>query len=191
MESFASYKTNLASKNPNLISTLGSSSFLPVNTSNSSKTEKYKSSYDFLMSKSQSESHLQVHHQHQITTHHQHQLHNQKQNHSMSMQIKNEHISPNFLKMNQTPLSDPSLNSANSTNNNTSNNNNNSIHPQMPTLIPKPSTWSSHMCSFQSSLTSSSSSSSSSSESLSTESSNKKGTPSNSQQLTSYSHQFL
>lgn len=127
MESFATYKTSLSGKNPNLISSAIS-------------TEKFKSSYDYLISKSQSDNQLELHHQqHQITTHHHH---HQKQNHSMTMQIKNEHIMPNFTKSNQTPLNESSLISMNT-------NNANSIQP-MPTLLPKPSTWSSHMYSFQS-----------------------------------------
>ena len=162
MESFASFKTSLSGKNPNLISSAMS-------------TEKFKSSYDYLITKSQSDNQLELHHQqHQITTHHHHH-HHQKQNHSMTMQIKNEHIMPSFSKSNQAPLNESSLINANT-------NNASSISP-MPTLLPKPSAWSSHMYSFQSTSSSSNENISSSNNCIS------KNSASNSQQLSF--NQFL
>jgi hypothetical protein len=172
MESFASYKAGISGKNPNLISSAlntTSSPFLPLS-SNSNKNEKFKSSFNYLISKSQSDNQLQLNHQqHQITTHHHH---HQKQNHSMTLEIKNEHILPNFSKSNQAPLNESSLINTNP--------NSSSSIPTMPTLLPKPSSWSSHMYSFQSS----------SNENISNcNNSISKNTASNSQQL-SY-NQFL
>ena len=179
MESFASYKAGLSGKNPNLISSAlntTSSPFLPL-VSNSNRNDKFKSSYNYLISKSQSDNQLQLNHQqHQIATHHHHHHHahhhHQKQNHSMTLEIKNEHIIPNFSKSNQAPLNESSLINTNA--------NSSSSIPTLPTLLPKPSSWSSHLYSFQSS----------SNENISNCSNSiSKNAPSNSQQL-SY-NQFL
>ena len=100
-----------------------------------------RASYNYLISKSQSDNQLQLNHQ-QHHHHHAHH-HHQKQNHSMTLEIKNEHIIPKFSKSNQAPLNECSLINTNA--------NSSSSIPTMPTLLPKPSSWSSHLYSFQSS----------------------------------------
>jgi hypothetical protein len=183
METFASFKPNLVAKNPNLISSNLNATFLPLAASSSiSKNDKFKTSYDYLISKSQSDNQLQMHHQHQMTAHHHHHHHHQQQQQhqhqqQMSMQIKSENMSPAFLKSCQPSSTNDS--STSSSINNVSNSNGSTLNSSLPPLLPKPATWSSHLYSFQTS------------ENINANNNClTKNTASNSQQL-SYNHQYL
>ena len=181
METFAAFKPNLiATKSPNLISSNMNATYLPMSTNaaaaaaSMSKNEKFKASYDYLISKSQSDNQLQLHHQISAQHHHHHHHHNQQQQ-QMSMQIKNETISPaSYLKACQASANE-SL-SVNSANNGAGTS---SLANSLPSLLPKPTAWSSHLYSFQSADNMNAASNCLA-----------KNSASNSQQI-SYNHQYL